>query len=158
MRPHQVLCILALLAGSLVIESRIISIVDYGAVPGIRAASVNNTAAINRALAAAADGDVVVVPTQPAGFFATGGISATQKSGITFSILGTLIADDTIEHWPVVDDDKYVGQPALSPPFGGLHRWSDAHAQLTFAPMALPAFVLRPLDTPTSSTLQSATT
>jgi polygalacturonase len=88
-------CILALLPIS---HAEILSIVDFGAVSDDELYNMTNRDAFNDALAAANDGDVVLIPNNT--FHMVGGVVGNERNGVTVRIDGTINFLADFESWP----------------------------------------------------------
>ena len=114
MATSVLLLLLACLAcGTKTIQAKDLDIRDYGAVAGLNQHEVafGNTAAINRTLATATHGDVVVVPDLT--FYVAGGVYASNLTGVTLRIDGQVVAftemnDPCGVAWPLTDPHHYM--------------------------------------------------
>jgi len=72
---------------------------SYGAVAGTQSAYKTNQASVNKALAAAAVGDTVLVPAGLT-FYAMGGMYVSGKQSLTFQLDGNLTSVADFQAWP----------------------------------------------------------
>ena len=77
--------------------SSILSITDFGAVPNDEASNCTNREAFNRALAAAEDGDTVLVPGG-ATWHLVGGVTGYNLRGVTVKVDGALNFLPDLDH------------------------------------------------------------
>lgn len=97
---HLFFCLLWLAGPS---RARFLNIEDFGAVATgavANASAVRNRDALAAALAAAAEGDVVVVPRHKS-YVMLGGVRCSNKTGVSLSIEGTLLAEPDRRVWPL---------------------------------------------------------
>ncbi len=71
---------------------------SFGALPDDARMNMTNRAAINAAFAAAASGDEVIVPAGLT-FHATGGLVLSNRSNVSVTIAGTLVATADFNNW-----------------------------------------------------------
>jgi polygalacturonase len=90
-------------------SGKTISIEDVGAVAGLQSANVTNRDCISKALALAAAGDTVLIPSGKQ-FWALGGIHASNLHDVTLQIDGVLMAAADYDLWPTTTtrNKKYV--------------------------------------------------
>ena len=111
-------------------HAAVLNIVDFGAVAGDMTYNVTNKNSINAALAAAVDGDTVLIPSGEM-WHLVGGVLATELSGVTLQIDGDMNFLDDMENWPQVF--QLISHTTNTPP-KSLCRIQNTTTTTTHAP------------------------